>query len=106
MNNFEPLTTLKLSIQRAFLGEVTDRLISVTCGLKEHLIQIKAYVSDEVTEEDIQRIQFIGAEVIADFPDGYTIEESCVSITQEKEEILDFWAFKRAAPARNMESAG
>jgi hypothetical protein len=96
MNNLEPLIVLKLSIQCALLGEITDRLISVTCGLKERLIQIRAYVSDEVTEDDIERIQFVGAEVIADFPDGYMIEESCVSMTREKEEVLDFWAFRRA----------
>ena len=34
MSTFEPLVTLKLSIQTALLGEVTDRLVRVTCGLK------------------------------------------------------------------------
>jgi len=53
MDTFEPLLTLKLSIQRALLGEITDRLIAVTCGLKERRIQIRAYVSGIV----VQRIQ-------------------------------------------------
>jgi hypothetical protein len=72
MSTFEPLLTLKLSIQRALLGEVTGRLIGVTCGLKGRHIQIRAYVSGKVTEEDIERIQCVGAAVIADFPDGYS----------------------------------
>ena len=41
-------------------------------------------------------LAFIGAEVIADFPDGYTISESCLSLQHDEEEMLDFWAFRRA----------
>jgi hypothetical protein len=88
--------TLKLSIQRALPGEVTDRLIAVTCGLKERRIQIRAYVSGNVTEEDIERIQSVGGEVIADFPDGYTIDESSVSVNDGEPQMLDFWPFSRA----------
>jgi hypothetical protein len=96
MNTFEPLLSLKLSIQRALLGEVTGRLIAVTCELEERHIQIRAYVSGKVTEEDIERIQCVGAEVIADFPDGYTIDESTASVDDGEPEMLDFWAFLRA----------
>jgi hypothetical protein len=46
--------------------------------------------------EDIERIQSIGAEVIADFPEGYTIDETAVSIDDGEPEMLDFWAFIRA----------
>jgi hypothetical protein len=96
MNTLEPLSTLKLSIQRALLGEVTSRLIAVTCGLEERHIQIRAYLSGKVTEEDIERIQCVGAEVIAEFPDGYTIHESAASVDDGEPEMLDFWAFCRA----------
>jgi hypothetical protein len=96
MSTFEPLIILKLSIQRALLGEVTDRLIAVTCGLENRRIKIRAYVSGKVTEEDIERIQCVGAEVIADFPNGYTIDESSVSVDDGEPQMLDFWAFSRA----------
>jgi hypothetical protein len=96
MSAFEPIPTLMLSIQRALLGEVTDRLVSLTCGLRGQHIQIRAYLSGNVTEEDIERIQFVGAEVIADFPEGYTIAEACVSVDAGEPEMLDFWAFQRA----------
>jgi hypothetical protein len=98
MTNDE-LISLKLSIQRALLGEVTNRLVSVTCGLSERQIMIRAYVSGIVTEEDIERIQCVGTEVIADFPEGYMIEESCLSVHEHEEEMLDFWAFRRALEA-------
>jgi hypothetical protein len=93
---FEPLLTLKLSVQVALLGEVPGRLVRVTCGLKDRHIQIRAYFSGRVTEEDIERIQCVGAEVIADFPEGYTIDETAVSVDDGEPEMLDFWAFIRA----------
>jgi len=96
MNTFEPLLTLKRSVQCALLGEVTDRLVRVTGGLKDRHIQIRAYFSGRVTEEDIERIQFVGAEVIADFPEGYTIDETAVSVDDGEPEMLDFGAFNRA----------
>jgi hypothetical protein len=96
MNTFEPLLMLKLSIQRALLGEVTDRVIAVTCGQEERHIPVRAYISGKVTEEDIERIQFVGAGVIADFPEGYTIDEFAVSVHDGEPEMLDFWAFVRA----------
>ncbi len=96
MNSFEDLLTLKLSVQRALLGEVTDRLVRVTCGLKDRHIQIRAHFSGRITEEDIERIQCVGTEVIADFPEGYTIDETAVSVDHEEPEMLDFWAFIRA----------
>jgi hypothetical protein len=98
MTNDE-LVLLKLSIQRALLGEVTNRLVSVTCGLSERRIMIRAYVSGVVTEEDVERIQSIGGEVVGDFPEEYMIEESCLSVDEHQEEMLDFWAFRHASEA-------
>ena len=95
MDAFDPLVTLKLSIQRAMLGEVSERLVSLTCGLNGRHIQIRGYFSPEANEEDLEQLQFVGAEVIADFPDGYTIEESCLAVADGEPEMLDFWAFMR-----------
>jgi hypothetical protein len=96
MDTFEPLLTLKLSIQRALLGEVTDRMIAVTCGLKGQLVEIRVYFSGKVSPDDLERVSFIGAEVIADFPAPYKIEESSLSADDGEPEMLDFWAFLRA----------
>jgi hypothetical protein len=46
--------------------------------------------------EDIDRIRIVSSEVIADFPEGYVIEEECRSIDEEEAEMPDFWAFTRA----------
>jgi len=89
------IVTLKLSIQRAMLGEISERLVSLTCGLKDRHIQIRGYFSRKPTEEDIEQLQCVGAEVIADFPDGFTSEETCLAVADGAPKMLDFWAFKR-----------
>jgi hypothetical protein len=107
MTNFDQNTMLRLSIQRALLGEVTDRLIAVTCGIRNHLITIRAYMVGKCVDQDVQRVQRISAEVIADFPEGFLIEESCIPVGDEDPEILDFWAFRRAIDwKRGDENAG
>jgi len=91
-----PAITLKLSIQRALVGEVTHRLHSVTCGLRRHVITVRAYFFEAVTPGDVERIQLVCAQVIADFPEGYLIEEECRSLNEGDPETLDFWGFQRA----------
>ena len=95
--DFDAPTTLKLSIQRALLAEVTCNLVSVTCGIRSSVLKIRAYIRGPVAGEDVERLSFIAGEVIADFPNGFTIEEECVSIDNGPEEMLDFWAFRRAS---------
>jgi hypothetical protein len=93
VSTFDPLLTLKLSVQRALVGEVTDRLFGVTCGIDEKCVHIRAYFSGKVTPVDIERVAFLGGEVIADFPEQYKIEESTLSADDGEPEMLDFWAF-------------
>src|SRR5262249_41110484 len=96
MTDLQPLVVLKLSIQAALLGQIRPNLSSVTCGLRERHIKIRAFLSGTVSEKDVEWIQYLSTDVIADFSDGYTIEETCLSLDHEKEEMLDFWAFRRA----------
>jgi hypothetical protein len=86
-----------LSIQRALLGEITPNLVSITCGITGNKIRIAAYFDGPVSLEDRERIQSIGGEVIADFPEGFLIEETCQAVQDLEPEMLDFWAFKRAS---------
>jgi hypothetical protein len=93
VSTFDPLLTLKLSVQQALVGEVTNRLFGVTCGIDGKRVQIRAYFSGKVTPVDIERVSFLGGEVIADFPEQYKIEESTLSADDGEPEMLDFWAF-------------
>jgi hypothetical protein len=95
MGAFNPAITLKLSIQRALLSEVTERLVSVTCGIKGTVVTVRTYMKGSIEKYDIERLSFVAAQVIADFPDGYTIEDQCLSADDCEPQMLDFWAFMR-----------
>jgi hypothetical protein len=95
VSTFDPRLTLKLSIQRALVGEVTDRLFGVTAGTNGRCVKIRAYFSGKITSADVEQVSFVGAEVIADFPEHYKIEESTLSADDGELEMLDFWAFLR-----------
>lgn len=95
MSTTELVTDLNRSAQRALRGEVTENLVAVTCGLENHTVKLNAYFEGEVSEDDVEHIQAVGTEIIADFPDGYMIEEACFSVAERAPEVLDFWAYKR-----------
>lgn len=95
MTNKETQSLLRLSIQRALLGEVTNQLFAVTAGVNSQTIQIVAYFSGKFTDDDIENIQCVGTEVIADFPDGFFIDEVCLSLNENELQMLDFWAFMK-----------
>jgi hypothetical protein len=72
-------------------------MVAVTVGLNGKTIRIRSYVDGPVEQKDIERIQFVSTEVIADFVnDGFTIAEECLPVGVEKPQMLDFWAFYRA----------
>jgi hypothetical protein len=96
MTNSDQTVRLKLSIQRALLGEVTNHLVAVTCGIRDNRISIRTYMDGPCSDEDVQRVQRIAAEVIGDFPEEYKVEESCVSVGNGDDPVMfDFWAFRR-----------
>jgi len=97
MNDTDLQITLRLSIQRALLGEVSPNLVAVSCGISGNTIRIATYFDGPVSREDRERIQSVGAEVIADFPEGFLIQETCQAVQDLEPEMLDFWAFKRAS---------
>lgn len=96
MKDFEPIIELKIGLQRALIGEVTENLFAVTAGLQGEWIRIVAYFRGPVSEADVERIATVASEVIGDFPDGYKIEETALSLDDEDPKCLNFWAFKRA----------
>jgi hypothetical protein len=95
VSTFDPRLTLQLSIQQALVGEVTDRLFGVTARIDGKCVQIRAYFSGKVGPVNIEQVSFLGAEVIADFPEQYKIAKSTLSLDDGELEMLDFWAFLR-----------
>jgi hypothetical protein len=76
MDAFDLLGTLRISIQRAQLREVSERLVGLTSGLNgPHIL-----FSPNVTEADLEQIPCAATEVTADFPHGFTVEEVCSAV--------------------------
>ncbi|HEY9886511.1 MAG TPA: hypothetical protein V6C96_04545 [Vampirovibrionales bacterium] len=97
MKDFITLASkLKLSFIRAYIGEVSNKLVAVTLGYEGNLVKGFFYYEEEPSEEDIESVSFIEGEVIADFTEEYKIEFKALRCeSSEKMEMLDFWAFKR-----------
>lgn len=96
MTSKNEILELRLSIQRALLGEITEKWAAVTCGLDDFKIRLHVYVWGTVTPDDIERAGVVGAYVIADFSEEYSIEEQCLPFDGANLTVLDFWAFMRA----------
>ena len=89
--------TLKLSLQRALSGEVTENLIAVTARIGRSKILIRAYYDHQATEYETERISLVATEVVADFPDSFSVDEQVRLIGGKDDlEVLDFWAYRRS----------
>ncbi len=97
LKDMDDTPLLRLSIQRALLGAVTENLIAVTAAVKDSKIFIRAYFDKAATESELENISVVGGEVISDFPESFGIEEQVIFASRTDEmEMLDFWAFFRA----------
>ena len=87
--------SLRLSLLGALVGTVTPNLFAVTAGMVDNTIKIHAFFDEIVSEDDRDNISCVAAEVIADYPEGIAIHESCFSRQDTPLEMLDFWVFMR-----------
>jgi hypothetical protein len=70
--------TLLLSVQRALVGAVPAALREVTCGWSGQEIKLRFVFDREIEPDDYESSQIVGAEVVADFPAPWTINEEIV----------------------------
>lgn len=87
---------LKLSLQRALLGEVTNKLFAVTAGLTDSCITVAAYYDGEPNDDDREQMEVVATEVVADFPEANDIRVEVYNKRRKRPEMLDFWAFYKA----------
>lgn len=97
---------LALSVQRALLGEITSNMAAITAGLRDRTVLLRAYCFGPVTDEDKEHLSLAATQVIADYPEPWTIEESCISLLESKLGFLDIFIFMRAemsGPAEDLQ---
>lgn len=84
------------SIQRAMLGEVFPSLRAVTIEWRSDRVEFCAYVDGPASEEDLESLSCISAEVAADFGSDVEIDYDVVR-RDAPEPICDSrtWVFRR-----------
>lgn len=75
-----PEALLALSLQRALLGNITPNMRRVSGELHERTIRLLFLFASPASEEELEIVSCVGAEVIADYPEGYWIEEQAVTL--------------------------
>jgi hypothetical protein len=71
-------TNIRLSAQRALLGNVPSSLRSASLDVDGSTISFRCYFDKGASEEDYELLRCAGTEVIADYPSGRTIEEQLI----------------------------
>jgi hypothetical protein len=92
---FSAPSFLKLSIQRALLGNITANLAALRGTLEGNRISLFAYFFDHPTKADKECLDEAETCVIADFPSPYVIETYCGRTSEVVFNTLH-WDFLRA----------
>jgi len=89
--------SLRLSMQRALLGAVSPNLYGACADLRDKTVVLTWYVAAVMPEEERQDLQVAATEVIADYPDGYLIDERFVEIADPSTPLTTTgaWTFLR-----------
>jgi hypothetical protein len=95
-DNLPLRASLLLSALRALLGEVSPALRGVTIGWRDHVILLRSYFDGPISEVDRDSMSSVGAEVIGDFSEPWTIEDEVIRCdAPEPLEGLVAWAYRR-----------
>jgi len=86
----------RLSIQRALLGEISEKLRAVIFSVSESLLEIRFYFDGDIDEDDAESASCVESEVLADYEEDYTVSARCFR-RDFPEIIVDdgLWVFKR-----------
>ncbi|MBU2714287.1 hypothetical protein [Zooshikella harenae] len=92
----ENINLVKLSIQRALLGEVSSFLRAVVFSINNKDIEIRFYFDGVINEEDRESASCVETEVIADYDEDYSINANCLRV-DACDPINDrgVWVYKR-----------
>lgn len=101
MNDTEIRIRLLLSVQRALLGAVPSRLRGVTCGWEGTEVKLRYVFDGEIDPDDQESTSCASTEVIADFPDPWTLNEDFVRLDYPSDLrpcAHELWAYIRKEP--------
>jgi hypothetical protein len=91
---------LRLNLQWALLGAITENLRAVAASVDDHLIRLSFFFDGPFSEDDHERCEIVATEVIADYTDFPDLKIStnvleCAVPQPLKAKEEDFWVYKR-----------
>lgn len=78
---------LRLSAQRALVGQVTPKLYGACVDLRGKEIVLTFYVAPDLTDDERDDLTTAGAMVIADYTDDHCIHEDFRTVENEREPL-------------------
>lgn len=92
------LKELKLSSQRALLGEITANMRAITIESKDDSLLLRVIFYENPSEDEKDSLGDITAEILADFNEINHVNEEFIIDSDspfKSLECLDFWAYAR-----------
>lgn len=78
---------LRLSAQRALVGQVSPKLYGACVDLRDKLIVLTFYVAPDLSEDEREDLTIAGTEVTADFSDSYRIHEEFIAVQEPQQPL-------------------
>lgn len=88
-NNYNYIKRLKLSIQAALLGAVTENMRNIAVDICKNKILLYFFIDGEIKDDDKENISIVETEVIADFDSDFDIETIIKRVDCPEKIILD-----------------
>ena len=88
-NNYEYIKRLKLSMQSALLGAITENMRNIAADINGNNIILYFFIDGEIGDDDRENISLIETNVIADFEDNFDIESIVKRVDCPEPIILD-----------------
>jgi hypothetical protein len=75
---------LRLSAQRALVGQVSPKLYGACVEARDKLIVLTFYVAPDLSDDERDDLTSAGGMVIADFPDDYRMHEEFITVGEPR----------------------
>jgi hypothetical protein len=66
---------IRLSALRALLGNIPNSLRAFSAEISDSVVRLRSIFDESSTDADIELLSIAGAEIIADYPETYVLEE-------------------------------
>jgi len=80
---------LLLSVQRAFLGEITPNIRSIVCSWQNTSIEVLVYIDGLITQNQYEDLNCVETEIIADFEPDISVSLKVIQVDMPNKFSID-----------------